>query len=350
MPTFRVFLGAPSLSDIENNTLDYHWQSISSQRESDAIRDKFPTPTDFPAAEVLDDASRRVSLIYQNVIFNDDEDAEEPDEAPKEIEREIINQRGSGNLCIYKAIRRVRSLPPFSDQTTMITWPPSVAEREQDRSRSGKSLADLTFLNTTTRSFINTQFETQETQETQSLNYSDASSIARFPTFHFNLHALVSITHLAGQKIQGTIKISTLLAVLEVDGPDSIRIKTGKDAGKEVAILRMILGDEDGTICKLTAWRDVAERWGGQQNTVAVRRGDVVLIENVTIAFDSKSSPSITASPFLKSSLTVCYRTMPYAKSDGRLRPDLRLGQGDAAVRKVAAVVAWFQRLAGLDT
>jgi len=70
---------------------------------------------------------------------------------------------------------------------------------------------------------------------------------------------------------------------------------------------------------------------------------------DVTIAFDPKSSPTITASPFLKSSLTICYRTMPYVRSDSRLRPDLRLGQGDAAVRKVATVVAWFQHLAGLD-
>ena len=70
---------------------------------------------------------------------------------------------------------------------------------------------------------------------------------------------------------------------------------------------------------------------------------------DVTIAFDPKSSPTITASPFLKSSLTICYRTMPYIRSDSRLRPDLRLGQGDAAVRKVATVVDWFQHLAGLD-
>jgi len=40
---------------------------------------------------------------------------------------------------------------------------------------------------------------------------------------------------------------------------------------------------------------------------------------------------------------------MPYIRSDSRLRPDLRLGQGDAAVRKVATVVDWFQHLAGLD-
>jgi hypothetical protein len=73
------------------------------------------------------------------------------------------------------------------------------------------------------------------------------------------------------------------LAVLEVEGPDTVRLKKGKDAGKEVAILKMILGDEGGTICKLTAWREVAERWGGQHDSVAVRRGDIVLIESTCI-------------------------------------------------------------------
>jgi len=86
------------------------------------------------------------------------------------------------------------------------------------------------------------------------------------------------------QKIVGTIKISALQAILEVEGPDTIRIKSGKDAGKEVAVLRLILGDEGGSISKLIAWREVAERWGGQQNTVAVKRGDVVLIESLCFA------------------------------------------------------------------
>ena len=83
------------------------------------------------------------------------------------------------------------------------------------------------------------------------------------------------------QKTVGTIKISALLAVLEVEGPDTVRIKSGKDAGKEVAVLRLILGDEGGSISKLIAWREVAERWGGQQSTAAVKRGDVVLIQSL---------------------------------------------------------------------
>jgi hypothetical protein len=127
-------------------------------------------------------------------------------------------------------------------------------------------------------------FESQETQESQSIDYNDASSIARFPAFHFNLHSLVSLTQLVKQKFTGSMRISSmLLAVLEVEGPDTIRIKNGKDAGKEVGILKMILGDEGGMICKLTAWREVAERWGGGlPNTTSVKRGDIVLIESTS--------------------------------------------------------------------
>ena len=41
---------------------------------------------------------------------------------------------------------------------------------------------------------------------------------------------------------------------------------------------------------------------------------------------------------------------MPRASvpADMHLRPDLRLGASDAAVRRVAAVVSWFERMAGL--
>ena len=120
--------------------------------------------------------------------------------------------------------------------------------------------------------------ENDDTQA-ESYNYSDASSIARFPTFHFDLHSLTGLGDL--EKATGKVskKINILLAVLEVEGPDTIRIKKGVDAGKEVYLLKMILGDEEGRMCKLTAWRDIAELWGGVGAAVGVKRGDVVLLE-----------------------------------------------------------------------
>ena len=154
-----------------------------------------------------------------------------------------------------------------------------------------------------------------------------------------------------------------------MEGPDTIRIKQGKDAGNEVSLLKMILGDEDGNVCKLTAWREIADAWGGNGAAPGVKRGDIVYIEStlapvtifvlpmlitihVDLSFssDPTSSLSLSASPYLHSKLDICYRTMPYTHEDKRLRPDLRLGASDASVRRVGAVVKWFEEMAGLDS
>lgn len=188
--------------------------------------------------------------------------------------------------------------------------------------------------------------QTQETQDTTSFNYSDASSIARFPAFQFSLHSLTPLSALSNGA--GSRRVSVLLAVLEVEGPNTIRIKRGADAGKQVSILKMILGDQDGMVCKLTAWREVAEAWGGAGHSLAVKRGDVVFVDNVMATCNPSTSATLTASPYLKSRLEICFRTMPYTHEDKHLQPDLRLGSSDVAVRKVALIVSWFQGMAGL--
>lgn len=226
----------------------------------------------------------------------------------------------------------------------MITWPPTADETRL--TRPNQTVAP-SFLDNS-KSQLDTQFETQDLSETQSYDYSDASSIARFPTFHFSLHALTALSSLTKSTPRGSRKVSVLLAALEVEGPDTIRIKKGAEAGREVSVLSMILGDEEGVVCKLTAWRETAEAWGGAGAAVAVKRGDILLIENVMATWDAKTSPTLSASPHHKSKVEICYRTMPYTHEDGRLRPDLRLGESDAAVRKVAAVVRWFEDIAGL--
>ncbi|KIM56203.1 hypothetical protein SCLCIDRAFT_250695 [Scleroderma citrinum Foug A] len=53
-----------------------------------------------------------------------------------------------------------------------------------------------------------------------------------------------------------------LVAVLEVEGSDMIKVKKGLVVGKEVSFLEMILGDEGGCVCRLTAYHDMAELWG----------------------------------------------------------------------------------------
>lgn len=182
--------------------------------------------------------------------------------------------------------------------STLITWPPTPAGEEHSRA-SETGLYNAT-----------SQFESQdESQESQSLNYSDSSSIARFPTFQFNLHSLTSLSAIRNSRNSTSSsqlggynhnnKVNVLLAVLEVEGPDTIRTKKGPDAGKEISLLKMILGDEGGSVCKLTAWRETADIWGGSgPKDIPVKRGDVVLI------YSTRSLVSLS-SIF---SLTVCYQ------------------------------------------
>ena len=209
------------------------------------------------------------------------------------------------------------------EQTTLITWPPTAIDDARDvQSREDlQAKANVTgpsFLldkssagpledNSTASSQLETQLDslldTQDSFSSQSFrNYSDASSIARFPTFHFNLHTLTSLSPLSETKFRGSIKVNVLLVVLEMEGPDTIRIKKGPEAGKEISILKMILGDEEGIACKLTAWREVAEEWGGSGKTVAAKRGDIVHIESKRLSGLSQVNLMLY-SPFFKKTL-----------------------------------------------
>ncbi|KAI0056445.1 hypothetical protein BV25DRAFT_1814042 [Artomyces pyxidatus] len=317
---YRVFLGAPSSSPCFDSS--YSWHTLNTSKSSSATSSQHATV--YPPA-TLEAASRRISLLYQNVIFND------------------LDQDGDGNTMEPEAevLEVGNQLPVRPEQTTMITWDPTTQFESQSRFKAEAS----TFLRASPSRL---QIEAEETQEGTSYNYSDASSIARFPDFHFNLHALTSLSTLKSGK--GSRKVNVLLAVLEVDGPDSITLRKGADAGKDIYVLKMILGDEDNVVCKLTAWREVAEAWGGVLDTVAVRRGDILYLENVSAVWEDGSAIALTASPHLKSKAEICYRSMPRAAvpEDDRLRPDLRLGYSDAAVRRVSAVVGWFERMAGL--
>ena len=188
----------------------------------------------------------------------------------------------------------------------MIPWDPTRLDDSETKDDSGGSSAALSFLlDTSSKDLSNshlrelsqsqvppqggdTQAAESQFVESQSLgDNSNASSIGRFPSFHFNLHSLTSLSQLAGptgKPFKGSRKVNVLLAVLEVEGPDVIRIKKGADTGKQVGIFKMILGDEEGNVCKLTAWREVAEEWGGVGESVATKRGDIVHIESNSLS------------------------------------------------------------------
>jgi len=248
-----------------------------------------------------------------------------------------------------------------SDQTTVLTWLPTPPGHPSNSDRDRSSF-----------SFALTQSDNSGTEETRSYKYSDTSSIVHFPRFHIDLHSLTSLSSLQRWKsgIGGGAanrRINVLLAVLEVEGPVSITIKKGPDAGNRVSMFKMIMGDESGCLCKLTAWREIADLWG--EDDMAAKRGDVLFLESALYAYlqdfadrsqvlsqtdvsytvgDTSATAALTASPFLRSQMTICYRTMPYMHEDNRFRPDLRLGISDAAMGRVAEVVRWFEGMAGL--
>lgn len=135
------------------------------------------------------------------------------------------------------------------------------------------------------RSSLDSNLEdTQENSGSYNYTYSDSSSIAHLPTFHFNLRGLATLHALAtaasAARSKGSRKVTLLVAVIEVDGPDTVTIKKGIDAGKEVSLLKMVLADDEGGAAKLVAWRETAEIWSGDGRAPSLARGDVVLLES----------------------------------------------------------------------
>ncbi|KAG9226781.1 hypothetical protein CCMSSC00406_0009699 [Pleurotus cornucopiae] len=294
---FRVFLGAPTKNDISKDPASFRWQTVSSTSPSASTRPAGTQP--FPPA-TLQAASVRISQFYKHIIFDD----EEGDEGAPD-----------GTF--------------LGGQTTAISWDESLEDGEPgaetiDKSKSAVLSRDDTYAT-----------QEEETQEISAYS-SDASSIIRFPSFTFDLHTLLKLAKVS--KKPAYSKASVLAAVLEIEGPDVIHIKKGLDAGKEVSLLKMILGDDEGSVCKLTAWREIAECWGAEDAS-GIKRGDVVFLENLSISKEtspsSSASTTLTASPNLKSRLQICFRTMPSISEDMQYRPDLRLGYSDATVRKI---------------
>lgn len=239
MKHYRVFLGAPSPASLHRNKSDFGWET-------------FTTMTPVLDVSVFEAASRRISRLYENIIFaeNDDEDV-----------------GGASDSNFLDAEHSSRAAETF------ITWPPTPNRtKDAPESQVSSGLHESTI---------------EETQETASYEYSDTSSIGRFPHFSFNLHTLRLVKALVemakSSRTKGTLNVNVLMAVLEVEGPDAVTIRKGRDAGNQASILKMILGDEDGNVLKLTAWRDVAEMWGiGTDTQPPIRRGDVVLFQSLS--------------------------------------------------------------------
>lgn len=300
MVHYRVFIGAPSASNTGTDPSSYTWKTTENTPTTSlppSLSQHFASVVYPPAT--LDAASRRISVLYQGVIFGDTDDEEEQvDDGPEynETSQLLGVYAVSSVWCVTLRYKPERT-------STFITWPstPAAVERK-GANHQNENNANTTSLPSFLLPSQSQPRGTYETQETVSYAYSDedTSTIARFPNFQFSLHTVTSLSSLSDasrfssvhdqyQRQPGSRKANILVTILEVEGPDTIKVKKGLDAGKEVSILKMILGDEEGCVCRLTAWRDTAEVWGGYglgpDALPAMKRGDVVYFESESHAF-----------------------------------------------------------------
>ncbi|KAG8997821.1 hypothetical protein FRB94_007429 [Tulasnella sp. JGI-2019a] len=302
--------------------------------------------------ETFIEASQRLSKLYENVIFPDNTVEEEPfDEEDK--------------LCIERSLE---DQSRDSDDDSAITWDLTdpINTRAQQKLFGGganRLNANETFIRTSGEtkaassyrfSATGTQLESQlSTFSSELSSYEEedsGGSIGRFPTFHFNLHRLSSL-HTLLKAIPARKEkrlVCLLVAVLEIEGPTLITTK----AGVEMGLLKLIVGDELGMVAKIVCWRETALDWGGGEDRMgegAVRKGDVVFLENLAVTYNPPAPTTLSASPSERSQMIICYRTLPMnAREDRHYRPDLRLGQSDAALRRVATVVRWVEEVANI--
>lgn len=90
MPRYEVFLDAPSVSEWRNSpqNIQYHWETYIDEdagSDWDSIQD---SDLPFPPA-TLAAASRRISSIYGNIIWRQDEDD------PSSLESQLHPREGS---------------------------------------------------------------------------------------------------------------------------------------------------------------------------------------------------------------------------------------------------------------
>ncbi|OXG76828.1 hypothetical protein C349_04691 [Cryptococcus neoformans var. grubii Br795] len=181
----------------------------------------------------------------------------------------------------------------------------------------------------------------------------------------------------------GKERYNIIACIVSVDTPLERQRKTqlgmrGKGRGRQDANDTLWIGkwmitappdgNEGQVSCVVRLWDECAKDWGDEK----VRKGDVVLLENVELKSTSaKELAHLVLTPSSRPKIIILYRILPryvttmasdyiyrapgavphhldgerkrdIIKEDRYMRPDLRLGSSDVGVRKVAAVVEWF--------
>jgi len=222
--------------------------------------------------------SQRLSKLYDGAVLRDDDlDEEYAFSQLDEISRD------SGELF---DTYRMRLLILYPKIVETYDWSTSVRDPAISTQGSMASLGQPDGHEVPPPSIYSQPLESRDTSmedesSADATRDSSDASIVRLPTFGIPINRLASLKHLmqpnSAREMSNSKKISVLAGIVDIDGPDYIRIKKGVDAGLEVALSKIVIGDEDGGICKVTVWRDLAEEWGQLLN-----RSDVVLFRGGT--------------------------------------------------------------------
>lgn len=106
MTSYRVFLGAPTRAELTNEANSYRWTTTSSRDAITIPRTRtlpLSQPIYLPTA-TLEAASARISLIYKDIVFKDDDSVEgdldlsEDVSEERQVEASVLAPFGGGKL------------------------------------------------------------------------------------------------------------------------------------------------------------------------------------------------------------------------------------------------------------
>ncbi|KAI5997695.1 hypothetical protein F5J12DRAFT_785154 [Pisolithus orientalis] len=243
MVQFRVFLGAPLTSDLARDPSSYVWKTMESTPTP--FSPSYVPPHDptlvYPTA-TLDEASRRISLLYQNIIFEDadDEDGEWIDDSESD--------GAGGEILLTQDDIDGFDFDIATTTTTFLTsWAPTPAATLEEKRKCCGIGIGIWF-----SSLLPPHVAVSAT-----------AGYIRNARNGISLHTITSLLSLGSAAVEQhqnqnqaqqrrAYKVKVLVDILEVEGPDTVEVKTGPCAGQEVSILKLLFGDEEGCVCGLT--------------------------------------------------------------------------------------------------
>jgi hypothetical protein len=291
MSRYRVFLGAPLASSTSKSELEWHDIHITSNLgyvvgQTSQRAESEPSPPKGKGSQ-----QSAIARLIDGVSFNDDGITESLELSLREdlldgahfsrvydkygltwtadtvgFTKEITwDPTATGESTSWVSHTQDSEMISFLRTSQLSTTKANTSKREESQAGNGTSL-DLTSM--FDESYSNDMTPTFDTQHGN-------ISIARLPSFHIPVNRISSIESVLQieNSAYPTRKVCLLVAILDMEGPNVVRVKKGKDAGTEAAVLGLVVGDEEGKIAKITVWKERAEEWSEM-----VRKGDIVYL------------------------------------------------------------------------